>query len=322
MRLLVTGGFGFIGSHFARMASQMGHIVTILDKLTYAANPLNIPKDELARINFIQIDIADSAAINNLFKETESFDCIVNFAAESHVDRSIVDTQPFLNSNVIGTINMLELCKKGVAKRLLQVSTDEVYGSIRSGSWQENSPLLPRSPYSASKASAELFCQAYVSTHELVVTTIRSANNFGPCQSVEKFIPKIISSLSSNRPVEVYGDGRNKREWVYVGHVAEILLELVWREDLFGGTYNIGGVEMSNLELVFEIAKRMNMEPEIKFTEDRKGHDFRYSVDDDLIYTKLSGLKKTNFASQLSQTVDWYCSNSEWVKLSQELLNK
>ena len=200
----MTGGFGFIGSHFVREAVKKGHQITVIDKMTYAANSLNIPKDVIAGLIVAEVDIADMRAINSSINQLGVFDWIVNFAAESHVDRSIVDTQPFLNTNVIGTLNMLELCKRGVAKRFFQISTDEVYGSIDSGSWQEQAPLLPRSPYSASKASAELFCHAYVQTHDLNVTTIRSANNFGPCQSVEKFVPKIVRSLMNNHKIDVF----------------------------------------------------------------------------------------------------------------------
>ncbi len=322
MQLLVTGGYGFIGSHFVQAAVKKGHDVTVIDKMTYAANPLNIPFSILEAIKFIPIDIADSSELRKIANLDNPFDWVVNFAAESHVDRSITDTYPFLKSNVAGAINMLDFCKSGASRRMLQISTDEVYGSILSGSWREDAPLLPRSPYSASKASAELFCNAYISTHNSKVTVTRSANNFGPCQSVEKFIPKVITSLLNKQPVEIYGNGLNRREWVFVGHFSEILIELVSSDNISSNIFNIGGKEMMNLDLVHRIAEIMGVKPIIKFVEDRKGHDFRYSVDDNLIYSQLTNMTKPDFDLCLKETIKWYGSNPEWVASSQKSMKK
>ena len=216
MRFIVTGGMGFIGSHFVELLLENKHEILLIDKMTYAANPLNLSQEVQNEANFRKIDIADAISLNECVQKFGSVDCIVNFAAESHVDRSIKDSMPFIESNIRGTMNLLELVRNSGAKRMIQVSTDEVYGSLDTGSWLENSNLDPRSPYSASKASAEMMCNAYENTYGIQLIVTRCANNFGPRQSVEKFIPLAITSIFSGSQIPIYGDGSNRREWVHV----------------------------------------------------------------------------------------------------------
>lgn len=318
MRILVTGGFGFIGSHFTRHALNAGHEISIIDKMSYAANPLNLEPGIISRVETLNLDIANFRDLEKALEGRENYDWIVNFAAESHVDRSISNAEPFIESNVKGTVNILELCRTGIAKKLLQISTDEVYGSINQGSWNENAPLEPRSPYSASKASAELFCNAYSATHDLDITIVRSANNFGPNQSVEKFIPKTISSLVAGKPVTVYGKGENYREWLYVEENVRILLALIEKDTRSQKVFNIGGLEIMNLDLVHHISKILGLKPIIDFVEDRKGHDFRYSVNDAIVYNELKFEKQDIFIESLEKTVNWYLKNPKWI-ISSEL---
>lgn len=322
MNLLVTGGFGFIGSHFVTEALSSGHNVTVIDKFTYAANEENITKDLLSRIQIHKFDLANLESCKNFFKGQDIFDWVVNFAAESHVDRSINDSIPFVESNVKGVVNLLEFCRKGNIGKMLQMSTDEVYGTIESGEWTEASTINPRSPYSASKASAELFCNSYRITHGVKATILRCANNFGPNQSVDKFIPKVISSLMENVPITVYGNGRNIREWIYVKNTVSLLLAVVENSKIPHNIFNIGGTEMVNLDLVTMIGMAMNLEPKINFVQDRKGHDFRYSVNDSLIKSLIEPKFKNDLYEELKLTIEWYLANGNWIKKSRKLLSK
>ena len=291
--------------------------------MTYAANPLSLSQEVQNEANFQKIDIADSISLNECVQKFGSVDFIVNFAAESHVDRSIKNSMPFIESNIKGTMNLLELVRNGGAKRMFQVSTDEVYGSLNTGSWDENSNLDPRSPYSASKASAEMMCNAYRNTYGIQVFITRCANNFGPRQSVEKFIPLAITSIFSGNQIPIYGDGSNCREWVHVFDHCQAIYKLVNAEKLNHYTYNIGGVEFSNLNIAETISQATKKEPaSIKFVADRLGHDFRYSVNDERIRTEFGWKPKYAFESAIGETIDWYRNNPEWIKISQKQVKK
>ena len=323
MRILVTGGYGFIGSAFVQLAFGDGHDLTVLDKMTYAADFENIPPEIASQIDFEKIDIADNLALNRFLKTQLEFDYIVNFAAESHVDRSIADGLPFVQSNIIGVVNLLEFLKENRRTKFLQVSTDEVYGSIISGSWDEDFPLNPRSAYSSSKASAEFFCKAYKTTHNVETIITRCANNFGPRQSAEKLIPTILRSLFQNQKIPIYGSGENRREWIYVFDHAKSILKIIEHPKPLFGVYNLGGTEMSNNELALSILKIFGKdESNIEYVEDRKGHDLRYSVND-LRYRKEFGeFKAEAFEKDLADTVNWYTSNKNWLDKSFERLIK
>lgn len=318
---MITGGMGFIGSHFVELALQNNHQILVLDKMTYAANDLNLSADIRNEITLRKIDISDRGSLKNCLGGFDNIDCLINFAAESHVDRSIIDSSPFLETNIKGTVNLLELLKSGSAKKMIQISTDEVYGSAEAESWTENSPLAPRSPYSASKASAEFFCDAYRNTYGVNVVISRCANNYGARQSVEKFIPTAISSIISDANIGVYGDGKNRREWLHVlDHCSAINL-LMSEDRLSHFHYNIGGTELSNTQLASElIAMSKESKSAIEYIPDRLGHDFRYSVDDSRIRQELGWRPIYKLHEGLLQTFEWYRSNPEWMKASKERL--
>lgn len=311
MRLLVTGGAGFIGSNFVELAltDQFPEIssVIVLDKLTYAGKLSNLSGvDENPNFDFIRGDICDVELVNSIAKKV---DAIINFAAESHVDRSIENSSEFVRTNVLGTQVLLDAAKNHKIKRFVQVSTDEVYGSILEGSWDENQPLLPNSPYSASKASADLLVRSYFVTHGLNVNITRCSNNFGPNQDHEKLIPNFILKLNRNEKVPVYGDGLNVRDWLYVSdHCLGIYLTLT--KGVPGEIYNIGGgTELSNLELTNRLLELMEKDESlIEYVPDRLGHDRRYSVDCTKIQ-KLGYSSVMNFDENLGRTVAWYLKN-------------
>lgn len=297
MKALVTGAAGFIGSHFVEMALS-GEIegieqIIIVDKLTYAANIdfLNSILDN-KRIKFHQLDINDKQEISKLMPD---IDYIINFAAESHVDNSIKSADEFIKTNVQGVQSLLDVSLDSGIIKFLQVSTDEVYGSIDSGSWTEESPLLPNSPYSASKAAADLLCRAYFKTHNLPIVITRCSNNYGPRQHAEKLIPTIIRKLNANEKIPIYGNGKNVRDWLYVkDHCSGINLALT--SGIVGQIYNIGGgIELTNIELARKFIKYLSLSDDlIEFVEDRKGHDFRYSVNFEKI-NKLGYVPKYSF---------------------------
>jgi len=313
MRVLVTGGAGFIGSYFVEMAmsSQFSEIssVIVLDKLTYAGKISNLATVKNNRnFEFVQGDICDVKLVNNLVQKV---DAVVNFAAESHVDRSIEDSAEFIRTNVLGTQVLLDASKNYKIKKFVQVSTDEVYGSILEGSWDENQPLLPNSPYSASKAAADLLVRSYHVTHGLNINITRCSNNFGPKQDPEKLIPRFTLKLSKNQKVPVFGDGMNIRDWLYVSdHCKGIYLILTSGEP--GHIYNIGGGnEVTNLELTNMLIEILGKDSSsINYVNDRLGHDRRYSVD----FTKIAALgyrPSGGFEFNLKKTVDWYLNNYE-----------
>jgi dTDP-glucose 4,6-dehydratase len=318
MRILVTGGAGFIGSNFVRMIARgaLKEItsVTVLDKLTYAGVLSNLAEAEnLNSYRFIKGDICDSKLVKSLLDEV---DAVINFAAESHVDRSIAGAEDFVQTNIVGVQVLLDAIKTSGRKvRLLQVSTDEVYGSIESGSWTEEWPLLPNSPYSASKAGGELLARSYQRTHGLDVVITRCSNNYGTHHFPEKLIPLFITNLLEGKKVPVYGSGLNVRDWLHVDdHCRGIHLALT--QGKIGEIYNIGGGrELNNLEITDLILSAMGADKSsIEFVEDRKGHDLRYSVDWTKINRDLGYEPKVTFEDGLVQTVNWYKNNEAWWK--------
>ena len=318
MKVLVTGGLGFIGSHFVEQQLQLGNEIVIVDKLTYAGSLRNITVGKVPSPRIIILDIADTARVQKELNDFDYFHWIVNFAAESHVDRSISSGVVFFESNTRGVVNLLDYCRKNKGTKFLQVSTDEVYGSISSGFWTEDSPIDPRSPYSASKASAELICNAYRNTYGIDVTITRCANNFGPRQAIEKLIPVAIDSLLLGSTVKIYGDGTNRREWISVYDHVNAISKLISAKTLNFTTYNIGGVELSNIEIVTKLATLMDIPIKIEFIADRLGHDFRYAMNDSRIRGELDLKISTEIDISLKNTIDWYLLNSDWMKESKE----
>lgn len=311
MNLLITGGAGFIGSEFvSQIASNPSINITVLDSLTYAGDKRNLDSS-LDRIDFAEIDIRDKSKLDKLFNE-KNFTEIVHFAAESHVDNSISNPAIFAETNVIGTLNLLEHSLKHSVKRFLHISTDEVYGSVSEGYSTESSPLNPSSPYSASKAAAEHFVFSFLHTFNLPVLMVRCSNNYGPRQYPEKLIPHFISRLLRNEHVPVYGDGRNVREWLHVSDCARGIA-LVLEKGAIGEVYNISSGEFrENLEVTRMLIEIMGKPQElIKFVEDRKGHDFRYAIDSSKIRLELGWEPVVSLETGLRETVDWFTNNLE-----------
>ncbi len=315
MKLLVTGGAGFIGSNFIRyiLKNCPDYEVVNLDKLTYAGNLENLKDvDKNPNYEFVKGDINEASLV---FELCQGVDAVLNFAAESHVDRSIKEPQEFVKTNVLGTNTLLLAAREAKVSRFIQVSTDEVYGSIKEGSFKEEDPLQPSSPYSASKAGADLLALSYFKTYRFPVLVTRSSNNFGPYQYPEKLIPLMITNALQDKPLPVYGDGMNVRDWLYVEDNCAAI-NLVLHKGKEGEIYNIGaGNEYPNIQIVKEILKILG-KPEslIRFVEDRPGHDFRYSVD----WSKVKSLgfkPKKSFKEALEETVAWYRENEWWWRI-------
>ena len=318
MRILVTGGAGFIGSNYVRRAllNTLPGInsIAVLDALTYAGIKENLdPVTGHQNFNFIKGDVSDANLVASLL---EDIDAVINFAAESHVDRSINSAAEFVSTNVAGVQVLLDAIKSSGRKiRFLQVSTDEVYGSIEAGSWDEDSPLLPNSPYSASKAGGELLARAYHRTHGMDVVITRCSNNYGTHHFPEKLIPLFITNLLEGKKVPVYGNGKNVRDWLHVDdHCRGI--HAVLMNGKSGEVYNIGGGrELTNLEITHLILEAMGAdESSIEYVEDRKGHDFRYSVDWNKINRELGYKPQVKFEDGLRDTIQWYRNNESWWK--------
>ncbi len=312
MRILVTGGAGFIGSNFIRYVLGKYPNVRVVnyDKLTYAGNLENLADVEGdARYEFIRGDICDSKAV---LEAMEGCDAVVNFAAESHVDRSITGPAEFIETNVCGTQVILDAVKKLKVERLLHISTDEVYGSIEAGSFKETDRLNPSSPYSASKAAADLLCNSYFVTFGVPVIVSRSSNNFGPYQFPEKIIPLFVTNALEDIPVPVYGDGLNVRDWTYVEDNCAAL-DAILREGKPGEVYNVGaGNEVSNLELTRRILDILGKDESlIRYVADRPGHDRRYSIDSSKVRA-LGWAPRLDFDEALRLTVEWYRDNEGW----------
>ena len=306
-KFLVTGGAGFIGSNFVRKTVSLGYKVNVLDKLTYAGNLENIQSFiESGQIVFFQGDICDPLITSEAL---DGVDVVVNFAAESHVDRSIENSLDFVRTNVLGTENLLAQSLKVGVKTFIQISTDEVYGSIETGSWTEDSQISPNSPYSASKAAGDLLALAYFRTHGLDVRITRCSNNYGPYQLDEKLVPTLITRLIKNESLPIYGNGLNQREWIFVDdHCSAVFLVL--QKGVPGNIYNIGsGLEMNNLEMAHKLVEIFGKSTDlIEFVPDRKGHDFRYSVDSQKV-RELGFTCSVSFDEGIQMTADWYLKN-------------
>lgn len=316
MRLLVTGGAGFVGSHYVRTLLAGGYPgyeqagMTVLDKLTYAGNLANLDSVRTnPRLRFVHGDICDAPLLRSVLP---GHDAVLNFAAETHVDRSITDAGDFVSANVAGVQVLLQACLDTGVNRVIQVSTDEVYGSIGSGSWTEDAPLAPNSPYSAAKAGGDLMARAYARTHGLNVSITRCCNNYGPYQFPEKIIPLFVTSLLDGQQVPLYGDGRNVRGWMHVDdHCRGI--QFVLDHGAPGGVYHINGdAELTNLELTQAILEHFGAGWDmVTPVADRQGHDQRYSLDDSALRA-LGYAPRTRFADGLATTVRWYAEHRDW----------
>ncbi len=316
MKLLVTGGAGFIGSCFVRhiLNKYPDYKVINIDALTYCGNLANLKDIENnSNYRFVHGNICDKKLVRELVSQV---DCVVNFAAESHVDNSIKNPEIFIETNVQGTLNLLQASKEIGIERYLQVSTDEVYGTLgKTGYFYETTPLAPNSPYSASKASADMLVRAYYETYKLPVLTTRCSNNYGPYQYPEKLIPFFISKLLRGEKVPVYGDGLNVRDWLYVyDHCAAI--DTVLHKGRIGEVYNIGGHnEKTNLEITHLILQAMGKdETSIEYVQDRLGHDRRYAISNDKISSELDWSPSVTFEQGIKMTIDWYLNNLDWIK--------
>ena len=321
MKLLVTGGAGFIGSCFVRhvLKKHPDYKIINLDALTYCGNLENL--DDLKNNpnhTFVKGNICDKKLAQELISEV---DCVVNFAAESHVDNSIKHPEIFVETNVQGTLNLLQVSKELGVDRFLQVSTDEVYGTLgKTGYFYETTPLAPNSPYSASKAGADMLVRAYFETYKMPVLNTRCSNNYGPYQYPEKLIPFFISQLLKGEKVPVYGDGLNVRDWLYVYDHCEAI-DVVLHKGRVGEVYNIGGHnEKTNLEITHLILDAMGKdETSIKYVEDRLGHDRRYAISNDKITSELGWAPSITFEEGIKLTIDWYLNNQQWI---QNIINK
>ena len=310
MRVMITGGAGFIGSTLTEFLLEDCLVskpeeVCVLDALTYAGKLENLSECfKKSNFHFAHGDINDLDLVSSII---EKCDVVINLAAETHVDRSILEPTKFIETNVNGTLNLLNAVRRKPSVKFVQVSTDEVYGSIKDGYWSEEMPLAPNSPYSASKAAADLLCLSYFKTYGLNISVTRCSNNYGPRQFPEKLIPLAITKILKGEKVPVYGDGLNQREWIHVGDHAEA----IWRvatKGKPGEVYNIGsGKEFTNLEIVSALANRLGRGGDvIEFVEDRPGHDFRYALNSGKIRSELNFFPKIDFDEGLNQTIDWY----------------
>lgn len=326
---LITGGAGFIGSNFVRYLLKTYADIRIvdLDLLTYAGRPENLPEDP--RHIFVRGDVCDRELVSRLFSEYD-FDTVIHFAAESHVDRSISDPDIFVRTNVMGTLNLLRCAMDSwfdgtwkPGKKYLQVSTDEVYGALGpEGFFTETTPLSPHSPYSASKASADLFVLAFRDTYGMPVNITRCSNNYGPNQYPEKLIPLMIRNAMQHKPLPVYGDGMQVRDWLYVDDHCRAI-DLVASRGRAGEVYNVGGHnERTNLEIVTTILRQLHdrlgddeiNDGLIRHVEDRPGHDRRYAIDPAKIRQELGWMPETSFETGIQKTIDWYLSNPDWLE--------
>jgi dTDP-glucose 4,6-dehydratase len=315
VRVLVTGGCGFIGSNFVKLllSARDDAEVVVVDALTYSGNLQNLQGLIGTRgFTFLRADIADRAA---MLEAASGATAIVNFAAESHVDRSIEDAAPFIRTNIVGTQVLLEVAQEERVPLFLQISTDEVYGSLgSSGRFRESAPLAPSSPYSASKAAADLLVQAAIRTHSTPALILRSSNAYGPYQFPEKLIPLMITSAMEGRTLPVYGDGLHVRDWIHVEDLARAVLTLL-ESDVTTGIYNVGGGnERTNLEVVRTIVRLTGAdEAQIQFVDDRPGHDRRYAMDYSRIADDLGWRPRREYEQGLAETVEWYSANQGWL---------
>ena len=311
-KILVTGGAGFIGSEFVRQGVKAGYRILVVDNLSYAGDLARL-KDVRGGITFYKVDITDRNRLETVFRK-EKPEALVHFAAETHVDRSIKDARPFLSTNILGTHNLVELAIRYGLKRMVHISTDEVYGQSTTGWFKETDPIRPRNPYSATKASAELLVNAARVTYGLPAVIVRPSNNYGLWQYPEKFLPVIISSALKDQPIPVYGKGEQIREWLHVSDSARAIFTILEKGQL-GEVYNIGTkFESRNIDTVKNILKLLGKGEElITFVPDRPGHDFRYSVAWDKL-KKLGWSPKVSFKDGIKETIAWYTKNQRWVE--------
>ena len=316
VKVLVTGGAGFIGSNFVKymLDKYSDYEIINLDALTYCGNLKNLTDiEDNPNYSFVKGDIRDSKLVDDIV--SNGVDYIVNFAAESHVDRSIKDPEIFIKSNILGTQVLLDAAKKYNIKKYLQVSTDEVYGSLgEEGYFTEETPLQPNSPYSASKAGADLMVRAYSNTFDLPINITRCSNNYGPYQFPEKLIPLMISNALEDKELPIYGDGKNIRDWLHVyDHCSAI--DLVLHKGRIGEVYNIGGHnEKQNIEIVKLILDALDKDESlIKYVKDRLGHDKRYAIDSSKIVNELGWTPKYTFETGIVETIEWYLDNQDWI---------
>lgn len=317
MNYLITGGAGFIGSNFIRkiVNERPNDTIINMDLLTYAGNLDNLENvKKKSNYHFVKGDIANREHVTSIFED--GIDVVINFAAESHVDRSITDPDIFVKTNIQGTQVLLDAAKKYGVRKFVQVSTDEVYGSLGpTGLFHETTPLAPNSPYSASKAGADFLVRSYHETYGLPVNITRCSNNYGPYQFPEKLIPLLINNALKDKPLPIYGDGLNVRDWLHVEDHCQGI-DLVEQRGKVGEVYNIGGNnERTNLEIVKTVLRHVN-KPEslIHFVEDRLGHDRRYAIDATKIREELGWQPKYSFNDGIKQTIDWYISNTDWLE--------
>lgn len=316
MRVLITGGAGFIGSNFVRLLLKTSRNVEVVnfDKLTYAGNPESLADlAEDPRYSFVQGDIADPHAVQQAFRQCP--DAVVNFAAETHVDRSIEDASPFLRTNISGTQCLLEAARRHKLPRFIHISTDEVYGSAPAGaSFTEEAALDPRSPYAASKASADHFVSAYANTYGVSAVILRCTNNYGPYQFPEKLIPLMIANARENKPLPIYGDGMQERDWLFVEDYCRAIATAL-EKAAPGSMYNVSaGKPQPNVKIVRTILQHLG-KPEslIKYVQDRPGHDRRYALDSSKLHRELGWAPQVSFEEGIARTIDWYVSNTEWL---------
>lgn len=317
-KILVSGGAGFIGSEFVRQGIRRGYKIAVIDKLTYAGDLARL-SSEKGKYIFYKIDICDEKKLKNIFKK-EKPQIVVNFAAETHVDRSILKSSSFIETNVRGTQILLDESRKYNINKFIQISTDEVYGDIKNGKFDENSSLNPSSPYSASKAAADCLVKAYIRTYNFPAIILRPSNNYGPWQYPEKFIPVAIFKSFNNKKVPLYAKGLNKREWLYVSDCIDAVF-LILKKARLGEIYNIGsGIEKKNIDVAKSILKALGKsEKLIEFVKDRPGHDYRYALDCSKI-SKLGWHAKMDFNKGIRTVVNWHIENQSWVDRKTEFL--
>ena len=313
MKILVTGGLGFIGSNFIlrTLEKHPDFKITNIDACLPGSNLKNLPKLNSQNYSFVKGNITDKKLVDRLMSKS---DIVINFAAESHVDRSISDPKPFIDSNIIGVYTILEAIRKH-KKKMIQISTDEVFGSLKSDSAKEEFPFNPSSPYAASKASAEMLVKSYVTTYDCDVIITRCTNNYGPRQSPEKLIPKVILLAEKNQKIPIYGTGKNIRDWIFVLDHCDAILKILFKGKK-GESYNIAGKnEVNNITIVKKILNIMGKSKELMhFIKDRPGHDFRYSLNSEKIYNELHWKATHSFEKGLEHTIEWYIENKELYK--------
>ena len=317
MKILVCGGAGFMGSHFIKyiLEKYPDYMLVNFDKLTYAGNLENLKEVENnKRYKFVKGDICDASEVDRVVRENK-IDTIVNYAAETHVDRSVMDPSAFLKTNIFGSYNLLEATKKFDLKKMVQVSTDEVFGSIDSGKFREDSPFEPNSPYSAAKAGGDLLCRSYFVTFQTPVVVTHSCNFYGSNQYPEKLIPLFVTNLLEGKKVPVYGDGKQVREWIYTEDHCNAI-DVILHKAKAGSVYNIGsGDEIENIEITKLILEYLGYDEKmIEYVKDRPGHDKRYALDANKLKNELGWEAKVNFRDGLKKTVDWYRENEDWWK--------